>query len=96
MASTLMQFRIDEEAKTEAAKICEVLGIDLPTYLRMSVARLNNERGIPFGLKVENPSPARALEIMARASEAAKANGTSEMTLEEINAAIDEARKSRK
>ena len=46
MANTLVQFRADENARIKAASICEKLGIDLQTYLRMCMARLIQENGI--------------------------------------------------
>ena len=52
MANTLVQFRIDEKQRKEAEGICEQLGFDLPSYLRMSVTRLVREKGVPFNLCV--------------------------------------------
>ena len=40
MANSLVQFRIDDTSKIKAADICERLGIDLPTYMRMCISRL--------------------------------------------------------
>ncbi|HJA68370.1 MAG TPA: type II toxin-antitoxin system RelB/DinJ family antitoxin [Candidatus Mediterraneibacter cottocaccae] len=48
MSSTLIQFRTDDDSKLKATSICERLGIDLPTYMRMSISRLIRENGIPF------------------------------------------------
>ncbi len=89
--SSLVQFRTDDAAKIKAASICEKLGIDLPTYMRMCIARLIQENGIPFSMKIEfdeNP----ALFAMKEASMIADNNGISDMTLDEIN---DEIRKVR-
>ena len=48
MANTLVQFRAEESSRAKAASICEKLGIDLSTYLRMCISRLVQENGIPF------------------------------------------------
>ena len=64
----------------------------MPTYLRMCITRLVQENGIPFSMKVNN-SENRALNAMKAASRIAAENGISEMTLDEINAEISEARK---
>ena len=48
MANTLVQFRTEEISRIKAVSICEKLGIDLPTYLRMCMSRLIQENGIPF------------------------------------------------
>lgn len=46
MANTLVQFRTEETVRIKAISICERLGIDLQTYLRMCVSRLVQENGI--------------------------------------------------
>ena len=92
MANSLVQFRADDTSKVKAVNICEQLGIDLPTYLRMCITRLVQENGIPFSMKVNN-SENRALNAMKAASRIAAENGISDMTLDEINAEIAEARK---
>lgn len=92
MANSLVQFRTDDTSKIKAVNICEQLGIDLPTYLRMCIAKLVQENGIPFSMKV-NDSQNRALNAMKAASRIAVESGISEMTLDEINAEISEARR---
>ena len=87
MASSLVQFRADSSEKLAAMRICQQLGLDLPSYLRMCLSRLVREKGIPFSMKIEdadvNPGGA-----MQRASRIAKEHGISEMSLDEINAEI--------
>lgn len=92
MANSLVQFRTDDTSKIKAVNICEQLGIDLPTYLRMCIAKLVQENGIPFSMKISNDENI-ALNAMKAASRIAAENGISEMTLDEINAEIAEARK---
>lgn len=93
MANTLVQFRTEETSRIQASNICEKLGIDLPTYMRMCISRLIQENGIPFSMKLNNPSENKAIAAMKTASKIAAANGISDMTLDEINAEITEARK---
>ena len=85
MSSTLVQFRTDENSKTKAVLICERLGLDLPSYLRMCISRSMN---------INNLSQNKGLEAMKAASMIAEENGIADMTLDEINAEIAEARKS--
>ena len=92
MANTLVQFRADETARIKAVSICEKLGIDLQTYLRMCMFRLIEENGIPFSMKLEDASENRGLRAMKAASRIAAENGIAEMTLDEINAEINAAR----
>lgn len=93
MASALVQFRTDDTDKIKAANICKRLGIDLPTYMRMCIARMIQENGIPFSMKLQEGPENKGLRAMKAASRIAVENGISDMTLEEINAEIAEARK---
>lgn len=93
MANSFVQFRTDDTSKIKATEICERLGIDLPTYMRMCISRLIQENGIPFSMKLDKNSENRGLKAMKAASRIARENGISDMSLEEINAEIAEARK---
>lgn len=93
MANTLVQFRTDETERTEATQILDQLGLDMPSYLRMCVSRLVRDRGIPFSMKIDEESENKGVSAMKRASRIAEENGISDMTLDEINAEIAEARK---
>ena len=92
MASTLVQFRTEDTEKIKAVRILDRLGLSLPSYLRMCVSRLNQENGIPFSMKIEteeNPG----ISALKRASLIAEEYGIADMSLDEINAEIAEARK---
>lgn len=92
MANTLVQFRTEETSRIKAVSICEKLGIDLQTYLRMCISRLIQENGVPFSMKLEDTSENRGMEAMKAASRIAEKNGIADMTLDEINAEINAAR----
>lgn len=93
MANSFVQFRTEEITKMKASSICEKLGIDLPTYMRMCISRLVQENGIPFTMNLNDLSENKAVKAMKAASKIAAENGISDMTLDEINAEIAEARK---
>ena len=93
MANTLVEFRADETERAEATQILDQLGLDMPSYLRMCVSRLVRDRGIPFSMKIDEAPENRGVSAMKRASRIAEENGISDMTLDEINAEIAEARK---
>lgn len=93
MANTLVQFRTDETERTEATQILDQLGLDMPSYLRMCISRLVRDRGIPFSMKIDEASENKGVSAMKRASRIAEENGISDMTLDEINVEIAEARK---
>lgn len=92
MVNTLVQFRVDESDRTEAMEICSKLGIDLQSYFRICLARLIREKGIPFSMKIEEAKENKGVSAMKRASKIAKEYGISDLSLDEINEAIREAR----
>lgn len=93
MASTLVQFRVDDKEKMQAVQVCEKLGLNLQSYLKICVARLVQEQGIPFSMKIEYKEENRGIHAMKRVSRIAEEYGISDMTLEKINSEIAEARK---
>ena len=93
MANSLIQFRTEESSRIKASNICEKLGIDLPTYMRMCISRLIQENGIPFSMSLNDISENKAIRAMKAASRIAEENGIANMTLDEINAEIADARK---
>ena len=92
MSSTLVQFRTEDTEKLKSVQILEKLGLTLPAYLRMCMSRLNQENGIPFSMKLEEEQKP-GIRAMQRASLIAEEYGISDMSLDEINAEIAEARK---
>lgn len=92
MVNTLVQFRVDESDRTEAIEICSKLGIDLQSYFRICLARLIREKGIPFSMKIEEDKENKGISAMKRASKIAKEYGISDLSLDEINEVIREAR----
>ena len=92
MVNTLVQFRVDESDRTEAMEICSKLGIDLQSYFRICLARLIREKGIPFSMKIEEVKENKGISAMKRASKIAKEYGISDLSLDEINEEIREAR----
>ena len=92
MANTLVQFRAEETARIRASNICEQLGIDLQTYLRMCISRLIQENGIPFSMKLDTTFESCGLSAMKTASRIAAEHGIADMSLGEINAEIAAAR----
>ena len=92
MVNTLVQFRVDESDRTEDIEICSKIGIDLQSYFRICLARLIREKGIPFSMKIEEAKENKGISAMKRASKIAKEYGISDLSLDEINEEIREAR----
>ena len=100
MSGALVQIRVDEKLKEDAAAVYERLGLDLSTAVRIFFKRSVAENGIPFSMKLENteqnlirryisPELISAMQSMAQS---AAANGVSDMNLEDITAEINAVR----
>ena len=98
MATSLLQVRVEDYLKEQAAAIFENLGIDTSTAVRMFLKRAVMENGIPFRMTLpKQPYDAeRGYRAMVEISEGAEKNHLSDMTLDEINAEIEASRKERK
>ena len=92
MANTLVQFRIEEDTKNKAIIICNQLGIDLQTYMRMCLSRLVSENGIPFSMKVQDVLENKGVLALREMQRTSVENGNANMTLDEINNEISKAR----
>lgn len=97
MATTLLQVRIDDSLKDEAARVFEGLGIDTSTAVRMFLKRAVLENGIPFRMTLPQAAykAERGYRAMLAIGESSQRNGVSELTLDEINAEIDAYRAER-
>ncbi len=95
-AQELVQFRVDGDLKKEAADIFKELGFDIPTACRMFLAKSKAVRGIPFDitLPAKDEGDRDASAAFMRMREQVAQAGVPEMTLDEINDEIREARKS--
>ena len=98
MATSLLQVRVDDSLKGEAARVFENLGIDTSTAVRMFLKRAVMDNGIPFRMTLpKEPYQAdRGFRAMQEISEMSKNNGASEMSLDEINAEIEASRAERR
>lgn len=85
MANGLVQFRADDVTRAKAVSICERLGMDLPTYMRICMAKLVEENGIPFSMKLSPQADEAGIAAMREASRIAAERGISDMSLDEIN-----------
>ena len=84
MATSVMQVRVDDELKAQAAAIYEDLGIDLSTAIRMFLKRTVIQNGITF-----------SMTLPRKDYKADRAVRAADMTLEDINAEIAATRAER-
>ncbi len=92
----LIQFRVDKDLKQEVADICDALGTDMPTVFRMCMKQIKIVRGIPFSTKLPETVVTRSMAMNAFDQLRQEAAGVPEMSLDEINEEIAEARAERK
>lgn len=52
--TTLIQFRVDKELKTEAENLFKDMGLDLSTALKLFLKQSINKRKIPFPITTAN------------------------------------------
>jgi DNA-damage-inducible protein J len=97
MATSLLQVRVEDSLKNDAAEVFEQLGIDTSTAVRMFLKRTVMENGIPFKMTLpKEPYRAeRGYRAMVELGDSAEKNGLSDMSLDEINAEIDASRRER-
>ncbi|MBQ7299669.1 MAG: type II toxin-antitoxin system RelB/DinJ family antitoxin [Clostridia bacterium] len=88
----LIQFRADKNLKQEVSEIYESLGMDLPTAFRMFMRMSKMVRGIPFQVVLPEEKITHTEALTAFEKLRAEAASLPEMSLEEINAEIREAR----
>ena len=97
MATSLLQVRVEDSLKDQAAAVFDSLGIDTSTAVRMFLKRAVMENGIPFRMTLPKTpyNSERGYRAMIEISEGAEKAGLSDMSLDEINAEINASRKER-
>ncbi|MBQ7720878.1 MAG: type II toxin-antitoxin system RelB/DinJ family antitoxin [Clostridia bacterium] len=110
MASVLVQFRVDDEKKKRADKICKERGLDLNSAMKICFERLIIENGLPFEMKLdrmddftraksraekESEVISRFRTALAEAQDKAEKMGFSDLSDDEINDEIDRSRAER-
>ncbi|MCD8231717.1 MAG: type II toxin-antitoxin system RelB/DinJ family antitoxin [Clostridiales bacterium] len=92
----LIQVRVDESLKREVSEIYEKLGIDLPTAIRMFLARSKMVRGVPFDTTLPENVVTKSEAMNAFEELRKQAEHLPEMTMDEIDVEISESRKLRR
>ena len=91
----LIQFRADRTLRQDCAEIYEAMGLDLNTAFRMFMERTRMVRGLPFPATLPDNKLTRSEAMTAFRTLREQAANVPEMTLEEINSEISEARQER-
>jgi len=102
MAQTNVSIRIDEDVKKDAETLFAKLGLTLSAATNVFYRQAVRTQGIPFPLvavDIEPPKESReailtrGLEALKEAQAQAVFNGTSDMSLDEINEMVAEVRR---
>ena len=89
MATINYTLRIDETDKQKAEQVFKTLGMTFSTGINIYIKTVGRQQGIPFALTVGDIASATTLMDAFKAlREESAQNGTSEMTMEEIDAEI--------
>ena len=94
MSTSLVQVRVEDDLKKQAAALYENMGMDLSTAIRIFLKRSLFVNGLPFPMSLEKDDDAgKALIALRKLNASSKENGVADMSLEEINEEIDAYRR---
>ena len=97
MAQAPISFRGDETLKRSFDLVCDQLGLSNSAAYTLFMKAVVRERRIPFEIKIDSDEEIRnkAIQAVARMRKATEDSGMAEMSLDEINAIIDDVRNGR-
>ena len=97
MSQAMISVRVDQSLKNNFDELCEDFGLSTTAAINMFIKAVVRERRIPFEIRSESEAQKRqnALDAFASMRAAIADAGIPEMSLEEINAEIKEARNAR-
>ena len=94
MSQATFSVRMDEGLKRQFDSLCQEFGMTTSTAINVFARAVVRERRIPFEIAAPEPEITRegALRAFRSLRAEAKANGVSDLPLDEINAEIQRAR----
>ena len=98
MAQAIFSIRMDESLKNQFDYLCQEFGMNTTTAINIFARAVVRERKIPFEITAPESKITRedAINAFRLLRAQAKANGVSDMSLDEINDEIKAARTERK
>jgi len=97
MASINYTLRMDETDKKAAEQVFKNLGMSFATGMNIYIKKVGRERRIPFNMDLnEVVTPGTLRGAFSALQKESVDNGTTNMTLDEINAEIAAARKEKR
>ena len=93
MADTTVTIRVDEQIKKNFEEFCEDVGMNMSVAVNIFIRAALRERKIPFEIASDREkSIANFMKSVEKLQAQSVKNGTSEITMEEIDAEIALAR----
>ena len=93
MAQATFSVRMDETLKKQFDNLCSEFGMNATTAFNVFARAVVRERKIPFEIQASSDvSRASGMQAFMARREEAKANGVQDMSLDEINEEIRQAR----
>ncbi len=88
MATSVVQIRMDNELRDDAAQMFDQLGLDLPTAIRMFLKKSLAVRGLPFEVREEIPNKETriAMENINNGSNLSRSFSSVAELMEDLNA----------
>ena len=96
MAQATFSIRMDENLKKQFDLLCNDFGMNATTAFNIFARAVVRERKIPFEITAsqpEQPTLATGYQAFMALREEARLNAVQDLSLDEINAEIDEVRK---
>ena len=81
-ANALVQTRVDETVKQEAAAVLQDIGLTVSDAVRLLLTRVARDKALPFELLTPNAETVRAMK-------AARAGKVKKVKLDDLHAALD-------
>lgn len=94
MAQATFSVRMDEQLKKQFDQLCQEFGMNATTAINVFARAVVRQRKIPFEISAPDPEITRegAMQAFMSLREQAKKNSVSGMSLDQINAEINDAR----
>ena len=92
MGQTVINISIDEDLKNEFEDVCTKMGLSISSAINLFAKTVVREKRFPIDLRYIEPSKEEVLSALEQLHKDAELNGTSNMTMAEID---EEIRKTR-
>ena len=96
MTMATYSIRMDDGLKAQFDALCNNIGLSASTAFNIFARKAVSNRALPIELSENTIDPGAVLSAMSASREAAVKSGANRLSLDEVNAEIDEYRKERK